>query len=86
MIYFVQALQGGPIKIGFTDNVKRRMSTLRSNNGQHLVLLGVMEGTREDERHIHALFECIQGEWFRDTESLYDYIRLNCEDDLRPLY
>jgi len=86
MIYFVQALTGGPIKIGFSDNVRRRMSELRSANGQHLVLLGVMDGGKSLEQHLHTKFKRLQGEWFDATPELFTFISLNCEEELRPPY
>jgi predicted GIY-YIG superfamily endonuclease len=85
MIYFVQCEMDGPIKIGFTDNVNRRMSALRSSNSEMLILLGVMEGDRALEKEIQKLFEKKQGEWFYPTPALYEYIRLNCDENLRPL-
>ena len=84
MIYFVQAYLGGPIKIGFTDNLTKRLSSLRSSNPEHLVLLGVMEGDREVEKRIHALFDQKQGEWFYPSPDLMAFIRLNVEEELRP--
>lgn len=84
MIYFVQALTGGPIKIGYTENVWKRLNTLRSSNAQYLILLGVMEGDRQMERRIHGWFKKVNGEWFQDSPQLREFIRLNCEESLRP--
>lgn len=77
-------MTGGPIKIGFSDNVWRRMSSLRSSNSEHLILLGVMEGDRAEEKRVHELFKRKQGEWFEDSPDLHEFIRVNCEESLRP--
>lgn len=84
MIYFVQAKEGGPIKIGYSANVWKRMSSLRSSNPEYLNLLGVMEGDRTEEKRVHSLFKRKQGEWFDDSPELQEFIRVNCDEALRP--
>lgn len=84
MIYFVQAIDGGPIKIGYTGNVRKRLSGLRSSNPTYLILLGVMDGDREMEKHLHGKFKKIQGEWFEPARKLFDFINQNCDETLRP--
>lgn len=84
MIYFAQALTGGPIKIGYSEDVFKRLRTLRSSNPNYIILLGVMEGGRELEKQLHGTFRRYNREWFHDTPQLREFIRLNCDESLRP--
>lgn len=56
MIYFLQPTGGGPIKIGFSDDVDRRWAQLESHYGQPLALLATMPGGRDEEAEIHRRF------------------------------
>ena len=55
-IYFAQATDGGPIKIGCSVNVPFRIKQLEAHYGQSLALLATMPGGVEDEKAIHARF------------------------------
>ncbi len=73
MIYFVQAQAGDRlIKIGFTDNVRKRVRELRAMNAVELQLLCVIDGALEDEARLHkAHARCwSHGEWFRPNADL----------------
>ena len=39
MIYFMQPTEGGPVKIGFTDNLPARHKQLEKHYGRTLVVL-----------------------------------------------
>jgi hypothetical protein len=57
MIYFVQAGEGGPIKIGHTSTgLQARLSGLQIGNPILLTCIGVMDGTVQDEHAVHAQF------------------------------
>lgn len=56
MIYFAQAIDGGPIKIGCTGDVSRRCKQLENHYGKPLAILGTMDGSRAEEAEIHARF------------------------------
>lgn len=43
MIYFIQAGDGGPIKIGYARNVERRFMALKTGTAKELAVLGVLE-------------------------------------------
>ena len=62
------------------------MSVLRSSNGEHLLLLGAMDGDRAEEKRIHGLFDKKQGEWFHPTPPLLEFIRLNCDLSCGDIY
>lgn len=57
MIYFMQAIEGGPVKIGFTDDIDRRKEQLEKHYGRRLVVLGVRPGDWSDEQAVHRQFE-----------------------------
>lgn len=73
MIYLLQAGPGGPIKIGHTNDLPRRIALLQTGCADTLQLLGAYEGNPGDERVIHRTLAAhrIRGEWFRpDAEVL----------------
>lgn len=68
-IYFVRAGADGPIKIGYAENVKHRLTSLQSGNHLPLAILHTLPGGEALERHIHAAVraEHLRGEWFNYT-------------------
>lgn len=76
-VYFVQAGVGGPVKIGWSQDVPRRMAELQTGNAHRLALLGTIRGRMERESAVHARFTHLrmEGEWFRDAPELRDYIK-----------
>lgn len=73
-IYFIKA--GGMIKIGYTKNLKERMTTIQVSMPIKIELIGVMEGTQSFERELHHLFRehKERGEWFRDEGRIARFI------------
>lgn len=72
-VYFIQADENGPIKIGFTtDDPKKRLAQLQTGNPSVLKLLGSINGTTAREREFHsALSEWrLQGEWFQSHPTV----------------
>jgi hypothetical protein len=77
--YFLQAQHGGPVKIGFTQDLTSRMQTLGTGSPSPLRILAVAAaGTPELEADLHATFATarLHGEWFRLTEDLVDHIAM----------
>jgi hypothetical protein len=77
MVYFIQAVGGGPIKIGFTDDIDQRIAGLRSHYGREFVLLRVIEGDRRDEEALHSRFGHLRfgrTEQFRPESDLLAFI------------
>jgi len=72
MIYFVQAGINGPIKIGITNNINRRIKELEKEAPYELNILAEYPGGRKFEKRIHTMFQKfrIRGEWFRPEEEL----------------
>lgn len=71
-VYFVQAGDDGPIKIGFAKNPVNRLPGLQVNNPARLRPLGQLEGDKTTERELHARFigTRISGEWFEPSPDL----------------
>ena len=76
-IYFIRAGDAGPIKVGFSVNVPRRLSTLQMGCPCPLVLLHDEAGTLDDERAWHdRLSEFkVRGEWFKPNHILRSYLK-----------
>jgi hypothetical protein len=84
MIYFIQArLQGGPIKIGFTDcNPKKRLNELQIGNPYTLCIIGCVQGNEADELgwHMELSDHRIGGEWFEPVPAVAGKIAMALED------
>lgn len=79
MIYFMQPVGGGPIKIGYSKDVQFRKEQLESDYREELVLLATLEGDREQERQWHNRFSHLRigrTEQFRPGEDLLNAIGL----------
>lgn len=65
-IYFIQMDRIGPIKIGFTKDIGKRLISLQTANPYPLNLLCVFPGNEEMEKDIHQGFNemRMEGEWF----------------------
>lgn len=72
-VYFAQAGDNGPIKIGQTRDVHTRIRALRAMHYEEVRLIGVIPETFIPEGRLHIEFDKhrIRGEWFRpDPEIL----------------
>lgn len=79
--YFVQAGNGGPVKVGVSRNFKARFKTLQALNPYTLNVLKIADTNSKDlESHFMDRFKRsrIHGEWFWPSGEMLDYIR-NCE-------
>jgi hypothetical protein len=82
MIYFVQAVQGGPIKIGTTENLDVRIKQLESAYRTELAILATKDGSYDEEKAIHDRFSHLRfgyTEQFRPAPELMEFIS-------RPLF
>lgn len=95
MIYFIQDASSGPIKIGTTGTVAKRLNSLRcTENRPELQVLAVMPGRRREERSLHRQFDhCrLDGEWFEPAGDLLDFIRDSAKpwdrdaEDIVPIF
>jgi hypothetical protein len=76
-VYFVQAGAGGPIKVGWSQDVARRIAELQTANAHRLLLLGTLPGRMEKEAAVHTALAHLrlEGEWFRDAPELRALLR-----------
>lgn len=72
LVYFVQNGESGPIKIGYTRNIKNRMGSLRTEHGRACTLLATCPGGKSKEYSYHFQFAagCVDKEWFHPSEAL----------------
>lgn len=77
VVYFIQPIEGGLVKIGFTTGLAiDRLASLQTGSPVRLRIIGTMRGTVLDEQRLHGLFaeEREHGEWFRPTERLLAWV------------
>lgn len=72
-VYFVQAGDAGPVKIGVSADVDKRITELQVSAPSELRLLAVISDAGADvERRLHTEYadELMRGEWYRPCERL----------------
>ena len=83
-IYFIQETPDGPIKIGKTENVNKRLTSLQTSCSRELKVLHSFHVDDCDvdavEGYLHNCFrnKRLKGEWFAPCVYLYGLI-----DDIR---
>jgi hypothetical protein len=77
-VYFVQSVEGGLVKIGFTRKLQERIGTLNRMGAAALSFLGSLAGDRELEQSLHERFARarVRGEWFSLTPDLLRFLVL----------
>ncbi|MGH3499336.1 MAG: GIY-YIG nuclease family protein [Nocardioidaceae bacterium] len=76
-VYFIQSVDGGPIKIGVSRDPVARLASIQLMSPMRLRIIGVIpEGGRRTEQQLHERFASgrLHGEWFRPSTSLKYYI------------
>jgi hypothetical protein len=75
-VYFMQIGDDGPIKIGFTKNIRHRLSVVQIGNPALVRLIAVTDGGRAKEFELHNRFKKyrLYGEWFEPNQELLEYI------------
>lgn len=77
MVYFIEAVGAGLVKIGFTDgNPEDRLKQLQTGCPHALRLRAAMHGDLNREKAMHQQFAHLResGEWFRLTLEVEAYI------------
>lgn len=72
-VYFIQAVNGGPIKIGFTaEDVRARCKQLQTGNPYELKVLAWCHAPQSKEKELHKQFASarLEGEWFAPVPEL----------------
>lgn len=88
MVYFVQRVSGGLIKIGTTTLLSLRVKTLAAECREKVRVLGLMRGNHQEENALHRQFKHLRekGEWFRPADDLMDFILKHAESYDDPRY
>jgi len=72
-VYFIQADNGGPIKIGYTEeDPVRRAASLQTGNPYRLTVLAWVWAPKSKEAELHKQFSAarLEGEWFSPVPEL----------------
>lgn len=71
-VYFIQAGDDGPVKIGYTSNVKRRLGSLQCGHYQKLKVIREINGDKRAEKRLHKICagSHVRGEWFNFSEDI----------------
>lgn len=74
--YFIQAGEGGPIKIGSAKNPGVRCGKMQIGNHEELSILAIADGLHLKEQWCHQRFAKwrIRGEWFDPCPELLELI------------
>ena len=75
-IYFLQGVDGGPIKIGISKSIRARIKQIQANSPVQLRVIGLCRGTSRDEANFHKQFAefRLHGEWFSDCEQIQETV------------
>lgn len=75
-VYFIRANGKGAVKIGYATDVKSRLSGLQTSHRHKLAVVGVISGSRQDEKDFHKRFahHRISGEWFNCKGDLLEFL------------
>jgi hypothetical protein len=76
VVYFVQSIEGGPIKIGTTVRLTMRLQALANEYGLDLRVLAVTDGSYREEKSLHRQFSHlnVEDEWFEPGDDLLEFI------------
>jgi hypothetical protein len=76
VIYFIQSVDGGPIKIGFSTKLKQRFEQIQRTSPTELRVLASIPGEMKFELHLHEKFKHarVRSEWFEPSDDLLSYI------------
>jgi hypothetical protein len=84
IVYFIQAADGGPIKIGRSTEMglTSRLSGIQTGNPRRLVICSYLEGTGalESELHLRFGWAHVRGEWFAPVPELVELAKARHED------
>lgn len=75
-VYFIQAGPAGPIKIGVTNEMPRRLKMLQNGNHEALSVIATVEANRRYEQLMHRRFYLhrLRGEWFRPAPDILAFV------------
>ena len=77
-VYAIQAIDGGPIKIGYSTNPEVRLAQLQGAHHSELVIVYSFDADQSRESWLHdrlAEFR-VRGEWYRDDPEILFSMRV----------
>ena len=77
MIYFLKEnSRYGKVKIGYSNNIKKRLESLQVANSNELLVLLVANGGQRAEKGLHHKFKSlrVRGEWYKPAPELMKFI------------
>ncbi len=76
VVYFIQQGTMGPVKVGFSENLSNRLSSLQTGNPYELRVLLSHPGDEALEHTIHAHLHKhrLQGEWFQPCADIVEIV------------
>lgn len=76
-VYFIQDVEQGYIKIGQSDDPKKRLKQLQTANPNELKLLWIDIAGDLAEEKMHKMFceHRLVGEWFYPAKEIFEFIR-----------
>lgn len=71
-VYFIQGVDGGPVKIGHARSVATRLDAIQRHSPVRLHVIGCFHAPKMVERALHAFFAAsrLHGEWFAPSDEL----------------
>lgn len=92
--YFIGSMDAGYVKIGFSNNPGKRLSSIQTGAPFPVYVLATMPGNRDTETILHDRFSYLltrdNGEWFRIDDdmrlaiSVCDQMAIDTEDNFLP--
>ncbi|MDO8288193.1 MAG: GIY-YIG nuclease family protein [Parvibaculum sp.] len=81
-IYFIGG-DDGRVKIGYTIDLRARLSSLQTGSSRKLMVLLTFPGEREREIELHRQFDSdrLHGEWFAVSPAIKDFMD-SCKSDM----
>lgn len=86
-VYVIQQGDDGPLKIGVTTDVRKRMRSLQTGSPHPLRLVAIFDGNKLDEQKAHDRFapHALSGEWFKPVPEILRFAR-ECAAGSAPIY
>jgi hypothetical protein len=77
-VYFIQGESGGAIKIGITQDIKKRIAGMQTGHPDTVIELAIIPGDTFMESYIHEMFKeyRLRGEWFKPSEAILVFIKM----------
>lgn len=66
VVYFIQAISGGPIKIGYTKSISQRLAATQTHSAERMIVIASFPGGAAEEGALHWKLKAhrVNGEWY----------------------